>query len=512
MSVGASHLTWKAESDGTWIAETAALGNHGTQFVSEFGTLDNHVLMNSVHEVPEVSGGAPTPVWDHQELVTNSARQLVASPAGEFAASLHHEPMETHPGQQHTVLRKFSSTTGALIWTYPSPVAIPGHSFSDLHVSENGEVVVQHVYSTDTGKTRITVLDETYDPLTGVPATDVEVQTYGASRASDLSLDGSTLLIGSEMALTLIDVPSGAVVDQIFLTTTPQYGALAISADGETVAFGTYGRAILHTQNEADEYVHAHDIDLGGNEYASAVALSADGATLAVGAQSFVRPEDARLLVVDGDTGVVVWDRTFTGAGDYQNVVSQLCVSAGGERIAAGLWGDEGGLVPEVMVFERSSSEPTLSHHLSGSVHALDLSQAGFDLAVASKGTHANVLGGGGSLSCFKVGPVDLNVLGVPRVGSDVVIEHAVRFGGTGRVFIATELADVPVEAPALGEGLFFLDADQIVSELGPIEAAENHVARVTVPIQSGETLYVQAVNEYLGVLSNAWVPITPVP
>jgi hypothetical protein len=467
--------------------------------------------MYSAHETV-APGGPPSAVWDRVETAYNFVRDLDSASDGTMAVSLH---QILSPGQgalRHTRLRKFSTVSGELLWDYESPVQIPGHSFSGVGISADGEIVVQLVYDSFIGRTRVTAFDATYDSTSPAPTLDLELHTYGHFRGFELSGDGSTLLIGSDMALTFFDVGSGQVLEQKFLIGTPQYGALSVSGDGSVACFGTYGRVIAYARGEGGGFTSTFEVPLGPGQYAASVAVSENGSTLAVGAQNFGQQEDARIVSVDAMTGEVLWDRTFAGLGTHQNIVAELSITPDGKRFAAGLWGDEGDLVPEVMVFKRGSPEPILSYHLPGSVLALDLAPGGHDLAVGSKGTHANVLGGGGSLSYFKVGPVDLGVTGIPRLGQEVTIEVAVRSGGTGRVLVSKGLAPQPVEAPQFGTGLMYLDLDQLVVDLGSVPADEDHIARSTYSVVLDQTVYVQAVNEHLGRLSSAWVPITPVP
>jgi len=259
-------------------------------------------------------------------------------------------------------------------------------------------------------------------------------------------------------------------------------------------------------------YEDLFEVPLGTNQYAATVALSADGSTLVAGVQTLTELEDARLIALDVASQQPLWDTTFSGGGEYQNIVAELSITPDGERFAAGLWGDEDNLVPEVLVFRRESPNPLIEHHLEGSVMDLDLAPNGIDLAVASKGVHANVLGGGGALSYFKVGPTELCVVGIPHVGQDVTIEVAVRSGGSSRVLVATGLATIPAPAPQYGSGLLFLDPSQIVTELVAGPADEGHVARVTYPVTLNQTVYIQTVNEDHGRLSKAWVLLTPVP
>src|SRR5262249_54308589 len=88
---------------------------------------------------------------------------------------------------------------------------------------------------------------------------------------------------------------------------------------------------------------------------------------------------DVQVLAFDvsAQTPQVTMNQFVHGSG-YQNNVTALSVSQDGQRFAVGMAGDQAGLAPEVIVFQKNPSDstwgPFFFQDLSGSVQDLSLS------------------------------------------------------------------------------------------------------------------------------------------
>lgn len=499
-------LQWTLASDGSWIADAISVGNHGTQVFTEYGAYANRAVLLSSHDV-----SPPAPVWEEVGVVSNQHRSVVSSHERDVHVAMHQRLREGSTSVRRAVLRKYSSVPGAQDWSREIPVDIQGHSYNRVGISSDGRRIVAVVYDFAQGKTRVELLSD----LGEQPLAVHMVQTMGPFLGLALSSDARKLMLASSMRITILDVDTGAIELNRSLSSAPNYGAVALSGNGRMAAFGTIGQIWLFERGEQGTYEQLQSLSLPQAVYCRRVAISDDASTLVAGLFLTSNPGRAHVRAYDLASGAITMERLLQGSGTFQNQVERISFSADGQRFAVGLWGDEGGIVPEVLVFERDQSEPVFTYDLPGSVMALDLSPRGDFLAVASKGVHANVAGGGGAFWLFRTSPSDLGLEGVPSIGAGVAVAHRLEAGNSSRVLVAPFLGAQPETfGPA---GTLYLDRASMRFLSGTRAAGTDGVARHPLAIPSdptliGTSLYYQGLEVGPRRLSKDWVKMTLLP
>ncbi len=499
-------LVWRYASDGSWIADAISVGNHGTQVFTEFGSVSNSAVMLSAHDADP-----PAPVWVDPNQTLHIYRVVASSREHDVHVAMHQQPVPGSTSIRRAVLRKYSSASGTHDWSRQIPVDIIGHSSSTVAVTRDGQRIVAAVYDSAVMRTRV----EWFGPGSATPFGTYLVDTQGAFRDFSLSPDGSRLLLVSNTRLQILNVEGGAVVYTKQLFGAANFGAVGFSGDGTVAAYGTVGEVWILERNSNGAFVHTATLTLPAETFCRRLGISENGSTLAAGLTHMGFVARASVRAYDLPTRSLQMTHVLEGAGSYQNAVERISVSRDGSRFAVGLWGDEGGLVPEVLLYERDRNEPVFSYDLPGSVNALDLSPRGDYLAVASKGVHANVAGGGGAFWLFRTGASDLGLEGVPSIGCGVALAHRLGVGESSRVLVAPFLAAQPETfGPA---GTLYLDRMSMRFLAGTRVAGADGAARhpVAIPGDStliGTSLYYQGLHVGARRLSGDWVKMTVLP
>ena len=231
--------------------------------------------------------------------------------------------------------------------------------------------------------------------------------------SATISADGTRLAITSGTTLRVLDDNAALVQELDLFAATP---TIALDADGSHLLIGRFGGIQLLVDGE-NGYEESLLIASDPLELAKVVDLSADGSVLAVGWWHYVNGHDARFEVLDGNTGVRLREIVQSGApGGLQNSPSAIEVSADGQRIACGSWGD-GDADPELVLLDLGQDEPVLEANLPGSILHLDLDESGTRILVAAKHLHANQMGVTGEVRLYDTGERDLQLLQAPRPG-----------------------------------------------------------------------------------------------
>ncbi len=293
--------------------------------------------------------------------------------------------------------------------------------------------------------------------------------TAGTLRGVEVSESGGSLWLLAGDRCLLLEASSGTtLVDR---THRPAPRSLGLSADGARVALGGSGRVELWS-DDPQQALPLVVVDAAPQMQAVALALDDHGSRLAVG---WWDQNDARTIALElwSDLDLLPWldqrlDLAPTASGP-QNFVS--AVDRAGSRVAFGLWGDDGGSSPELVVLEWGGAAPLLAQDLAGSVDAVALDPRGERVAVGRRAGHANQFVTAGAVELLGTGERDLTLSSTPRGGHQVWIEHAAE--GAAAAWILLGRPAGPVALPGL-DGPLALDL------AGPL------VALATTPVGPG--------------------------
>ena len=216
----------------------------------------------------------------------------------------------------------------------------------------------------------------------------------------DISADGSSILVTGDMATRVFAAPSLAV---LFSATPSSYTfhAQAISGNGDVFAIGRMGRVDVWRRT-AGVYGFDFQHTLPGVNFCDRLDVSDDGSTLAAAFNFFDTNRQVTLDVVDLNTQATVNSASYLNLA-LANVCGDVSVSADGQIIALGMWGDGSGPAPEVVFFRRGAVQPIASFSIAGSACDLDLSADGRLCAVGTKDVHATDANNAGSVELYRV-------------------------------------------------------------------------------------------------------------
>jgi len=231
-----------------------------------------------------------------------------------------------------------------------------------------------------------------YDGVTGVlrftgPLT-------GTLHGLTLSADGRFAAATTRTSVKIFDTTTGALRDSVAIAGETQIGS-ALSGDGRYLVTGGLARIVRAYEWNGTDYEQIWLDAIGGTTWATALAISDDGSTVAAGA--WVNPSGGHVVLYDISSGIPLW--VDTSYGDW---ISDLDLTPDGGLLVASSWGDldttEGNVVS---VYERSSALPI--HAIPddavfgvGSAESVAISDDGTKVIAGGKSVHARLLGDGG--------------------------------------------------------------------------------------------------------------------
>lgn len=441
---------WRLPSDGTWQPETVSLGATGSEVFSEYGFYENSRVLLSAHDT-----NPPTPVWSDGEDMWNHARRVDSSARGNVHAAIHQEFTDESLTWRRPVLRKYSSGSAEADWVYTWDMQISSQDKSDIRVAEDGSRIVAIVYDVSQGATVLTV----FNPQSSAPVAMHAINTGGAYEGIEMSSDGKRMVLRSSLKFQVVDLDSGTTLFTKYYVGSFFTGGLDVSGSGDVVAIATGGVLdVYHWNGSSYNGPNSYPLPSGG--YTPALALSEDGLTVAHATNFYGSVADVHFQMLNTADLTLVSDHYVSGSGSMPNVASIIQLSADGETAALGLWGDEFGTTPEVLVFNKQQVGIAASCDLPGSIMDMDLSPDGQRIAVAAKGVHATEFGSGGGLYLFETVDPDFDMHGVPSVGSTVTLGQELNPGSFGRVVYAPSLSNDP--RVFAGVGTLFLNENQL--------------------------------------------------
>lgn len=493
---------WSFESDGSWLADDASLGNRGTEVFTNLGSYVNRRGLLSGHDQDP-----PAPVWTDERVGLNYTQRSASAGLADLHVTLQAEYPTPSSSSLTPVVRAYRGSSSQVLWQHDQGFTVFGLQYMDVFCSRDGERVVTLVGASSGA--RMTV----YGPSSATPLLSVQLATFGAPLRAALSADGSTLLVGNSLTVQAFDVASGVALHQHFPPSGSFAGALDLSSDGDRLVLaGTFG--IQAYQRGAAGYSLLGTRSLLAGEVPQQVACSDDGSVVALGAGFPALGNVVGVRTLDWDSGADLAGWRSGGQGGPQNRVTALDVSAGGEAAVAGFAGD-GGVTPEVCVLRPGGSTGAVTHALAGSVRTVELAPDGSRFVVASLGAHLTAGATGGAITLYDTLEHDLLVEGVPVQGSTVELVHATGPGKPVLFLRSSGLAATPrVLGPA---GLLHLDEGTLELVSGLVLADGEGMARkplqlVGLASQLGTTRHYQAIGLRPRRLSESVATVTILP
>lgn len=213
-----------------------------------------------------------------------------------------------------------------------------------------------------------------------------------------ISASGSHVAASGRNHIYVLDPADGSLIWDNFVDNTES--APAISGDGSVLATADLSGFVQTRVFDpvAQEYnlIWQYRVPAGQfTNWASAVAVSADGSTVLAGSLLFfATSNDGTVMAFDtyGD-GIPRW--IYPNVGD---MVDEIAVSDDGRVAAAVTWGDLNHTLPDLLVFDVASGEVTFSRSTPGSFFTVDISQDGKRVLAGGKAVHARQFGNGGLL------------------------------------------------------------------------------------------------------------------
>jgi len=486
-------LRWTHGGTGNefWVAKHVALADNGTQVFTELGTNAPTRLLSAFDQNP------PVPIWDSASAQTAIPRAVDAAERDDTYAAL------VKIGSS-MVLRRYSSSSCTPMWTYTFPVSVSGNESVAVRITPDGQKIVAGVFDLAAFRLKVAV----FNAGSGSPTALHTLDSRGSFRAFEIDDQARTLYVASTM-IRLFDLGNGSLVlHQNPLTTI--FDGHAFSSDGSRFAFGTYGQVRVYRRSGTTyvpDFTHEH----AGSNVCNRIAFSNNGTTMACAFDYYDTGMRVDIDVVDLATRAVTLSDSVTGVSalGYQNRIADLAISRDGRRIVAGVWGDETGAAPELLIYDNGHNTPVGTVDLPGSPFDLDLSADGKRLAVASKLAHRLGFSSHGRVDLYELDALDFDLRGPPRAGSTVTFE--VSGGSFEPAFLLSSsvAASRPVFHIQLGGVLFLKRRFTQVRSLGVTDGLGRRSTTYAISGGTGSELYFQGLTSSL---TEDWAKVTILP
>jgi hypothetical protein len=485
-----------------WIATTTSIGDRGTQVFAETD-LNNEraVLLSAFDSQP------PTPVWEDLSPLASEFRAVVSADATDTHCAIHQIVLNNNIQTRQAVLNKYGSHSSTPDWSYTfAPVINAG---SNVGISRDGTKIVAAIYNDTLGQVEIA----TFGPSSNVP-TSYTIYPVGVGnymRGWDYSADGSTLYFSAGTTAYIFDIPTLTVV--FFVNIGASFDSHSISGDGSVFAFGNFGIMRVF-ERSGGTYTNTFNRPVAGSCYCANIDISDDSSTIAYGFTFYDFYLKTQVEALDVPTKLVTMTHIGTGSGSFQNIISDVSISANGQHFAVGRWGDGGGLVNEVDVYDRNSNTPLVSSNLPGSVWSVDISADGQRVVAGSKAVHANTFGNGGRIDLLDVGNEDLDLRTVPHFGATLTFDLYGLANKPAAIGKALAEQTPPTVFPNIGT-LYIQRSTLLFFPLGNTGPAGLCTGTFTLPNNPntiGTSYYFQGLTAGPRKLTNDWIKVTILP
>jgi hypothetical protein len=393
-------------------------------------------------------------------------------------------------------LHAYRPGSEAPLWSFPYEEQfwpVPG-----FDLSSSGDVVVSLQANEAQGALELRTHDVSTGAVTAFHSYTGWPITNGAN---DLSADGGVFACshtdGTGMA-RLLNPRTGAL-----LLETP--GSLprhqALSADGSRVTvrenLAENGWRVRVLADDGAGYDTVLELSSVASEAPADFALSDDGSVLAVGFYDLLNaPTSCRIEAWDVDTGTLRLVRSFGGGPDLglDNPLSDVALSDDGARLAVGIWGLAEPALAELQVFDTTTDSLAAAFPAGGTVFALDIAPDGQRVLASRIPNHAQQGHVVKRLQLYDMGGDDLVLSGSPTLGAEVAFGVHGAPGADAWLLVAAALAPTPL--PVGGAGELLLDPDAFLTlPWGEVDADGVLTRNVVLPADVallGLDLYVQ--------------------
>jgi len=223
---------------------------------------------------------------------------------------------------------------------------------------------------------------------------DLEEDSFG--RNVDITDHGEYIAFFVRSSVYVLDRDAGTL--RYSVNAVYSNDAMAISGSGEYIAYGWLSLYVRRWNGTTYEPLFTIP---GGSEYLKRCTLSSDDSTMAVAWYTTAYKQN-HVELYELPSSTPLWSYLYEyGAGEYQDIVDDLALTANASHLAVASWGDIVNTNPEVHVFPHDSPTPVLTVDTPGSMFDVDIATA-FDgtiyLSACGKHVHANQQGRGGDL------------------------------------------------------------------------------------------------------------------
>ena len=471
----ASQRWLTAPSAADWAPEQVAFaGDEAFVWCSVRGAEDSLLLMDSVSTGDGVIRGTVPPLADQFRAAAIAAGSRADRVFAMRQVSLPSLFRRTPLVSGFNALAASGGAPMDEVWTHDLGIRI--NSSVKLVTDARGDVVAAAAFNDATAEVRLDLLDGTTGALLG----RADVPGVGLNALS-ISADGRRVILSAGMNLFVLDAAGRTLhVEPLALATQ----AVSASADGGTVAYGTFGAVRLLTEFPGFGYMATGSVWGGATELPTRLDLSRDGTIAAIGWWEYTSGRSVRLEIFDLLFQFPMASHDVPGStGASQNLVSDVEFSGDDRRAAFATWGN--GSAPEVYLLEMGAFGPVLRVDTGGSVRDLDLDNSGTRLALASKSVHASAPSARGDLRLLDSGERQIQLLETPRLGGELRAA-ARRPGATIGWFLIGPRAAQPTQLPGV-DGPLLLRRDRLQFQVAVPDASGR--MDLVLPVPGSSTL-----------------------
>lgn len=281
----------------------------------------------------------------------------------------------------------------------------------------------------------------------------------------DVSADGLVVAANVRTYVKIWDALTGALRDSVAIPGETQVPAV-LSGDGSILVTSGFSHLVRVYLWNGTDYAPLWTYNLTGTTWATALAVSDDGSTIAAGGWLSTGSYGGRVALLDIGSAIPLWiDASY---GDW---VSSLSLTADGSLLAAGSWGRSGDTFGNIVtVYDRDTGVPI--QHIQddaiggvGSCLSVDISADGLFLVAGGKAVHAREFGNGGWVMAAQL--TDLS--GIHPNGNIVT---APMLSASPNPFLgAVRIAPAIPGGPAAGTLRVFAADGRLVRDLGESKA-----------------------------------------